>query len=156
NGADSSYHALQAQWRHRLSRGLQTLFSYTWSHSIDDASFDGNFLNVPPGLSSSSNERGSSDYDVRQTFSGPVSYDIAAPRSGVWKALFGSWSTDSIIYARSAPPANVVTGQNTFGSLLSSANSVQRPNLLPNVAVWVSDPNVAGGRRINMAAFSVP
>ncbi len=30
NDGDSSYHALQAQYRHRFSHGLQTLLSYTW------------------------------------------------------------------------------------------------------------------------------
>ena len=53
NDADSSYHALQAQFRHRFAHGLQTLFSYTWAHSIDDASSDANSLNVPPGDSPS-------------------------------------------------------------------------------------------------------
>ena len=72
------------------------------------------------------------------------------------KSIFGNWSTDSIIYARAAPPVNVVTGQNTFGTYLSAANSVQRPNLVPDVSLWISDPNVAGGKRINKAAFSVP
>ncbi len=46
NDADSSYQALQAQFRHRLALGLQTLFSYTWAHSIDDASSDAFYLNV--------------------------------------------------------------------------------------------------------------
>ena len=78
------------------------------------------------------------------------------PAAGIWKSIFGSWSTDSIIYARTAPPVNVVTGQNTFGSFLSSANSVQRPNLVPGMPLWISDPNVADGKRINKAAFSVP
>ena len=49
NDADSSYQALQAQFRHRLAHGLQTLLSYTWAHSIDDASSDAYYLNVPPG-----------------------------------------------------------------------------------------------------------
>ncbi len=49
NDADSSYNARQVQFRHRLSRGLQTLLSYSWAHSIDDASYDTNALNVPPG-----------------------------------------------------------------------------------------------------------
>ena len=49
NDADSSYNALQAQYRHRLAHGLQTLLSYTWAHSIDDASSDANYLNVPAG-----------------------------------------------------------------------------------------------------------
>src|SRR5207302_2340235 len=92
--------------------GLQTLVSYTWAHSIDDASSDVNFLNVPPGPSPS--ERGSSDYDIRHTFSGAVCYNLPAPGSGGWKSIFGNWSTDSIDCARTAPPANVVTGLNAF------------------------------------------
>jgi hypothetical protein len=89
NDADSSYHALQAQFRHRLAHGLQTLLSYTWAHSIDDASSDAYLLNVPPGAPSSQ-ERGSSDYDIRHTFSGAVSYNIPAPGSGIWKTILGT------------------------------------------------------------------
>ena len=49
NGADSSYQALQAQYRHRLAHGLQTLLSYTWAHSIDDASSDADYRERAPG-----------------------------------------------------------------------------------------------------------
>ena len=154
NGADSSYQALQAQFRHRLAHGLQTLLSYTWAHSIDDASSDAFFLNIPPG--NSTLERGSSDYDIRQTFSGAVSYNIPAPGNGIWKSIFGKWSTDSIVYARTAPPVNVVTGLNPFGGFLSGASSVQRPNLVPEVPLWIADPNVASGKRINKAALATP
>ena len=156
NGADSSYQALQAQFRHRLAHGLQTLLSYTWAHSIDDASSDAYYLHVPPGNSASSQERGSSDYDIRHTFSGAVSYDIPALGGGIWRSVFGNWSTDSIIYARTAPPVNVVTGLNPFGGPLSGASSVQRPNLVPGAPLWMADPNVADGKRINPAAFSTP
>jgi hypothetical protein len=155
NGAASSYQALQAQFRHRVRYGLQALVSYTWGHSIDDSSSDAYIANVPPGASALSN-RASSDYDIRQTFSGAISYDMPAPGSGIWKSVFGGRSTDSIIYARTSPPVNVVTGQNTFGLYLSGATSLQRPNLVPGVPVWTSDPNVAGGKRINKAAFSKP
>jgi len=154
NDADSSYQALQAQFRHRLAHGLQTLFSYTWAHSIDDASSDSNPLNVPTGDSTS--ERGSSDYDIRHTFSGAVSYNIPAPGRGIWKSIFGNWSTDSIVYARTAPPVNVVTGSNPFGGYLSGASSVQRPDLAPGMPLWIADPNVTGGKRINKAAFATP
>jgi hypothetical protein len=50
----------------------------------------------------------------------------------------------------------VVTGQNAFGRYLSAATSVQRPDLVPGVPLWISDPNVAGGMRINKAAFATP
>jgi len=157
NAGTSSYNALQAEYRHRVSHGLQTLLSYTWGHSIGDVSSDTNFQNVPLGNSSSSTDRGPSDYDIRQTFSSAVSYDIPSPSSGVLKQFFGSWSTDSIIYARSAPPVNVVTGQNPFpGSVLSGANSVQRPDVVPGVPFYLNQPNAPGGKVINPAAFTTP
>jgi len=42
---------------------------------------------------------------------------------------------------------NIVTGQNPFGGYLSGADSVQRPNLVHGVPVWISDPNAAGERQ---------
>jgi hypothetical protein len=154
NDPDSSYQGLQAQFRHGLAHGLQTLLSYTWGHSIDDASSNANYLNVPPG--DSPLERGSSDYDIRHTFSGAVSHNIPTPGGGIWKAIFGNWSTHSIIYARTAPPVNVVTGQDPFGGNLSGASSVQRPNLVSRVPLWIANPNAAGGMEINPAAFTIP
>jgi hypothetical protein len=158
NDADSSYNALQTQYRHRFSHGLQALLSYTWAHSIDDASSDVNPVNLPAGDAALSDERGSSDYDIRHTFSGAVSYNIPAPGDGIWKAIFGNWGTDSIVYARSAPPVNVVTGLNPFplGQLETGANGAARPNLVSGVPLWIANPNVAGGREINPAAFTIP
>ena len=155
NHGTSNYHALQAQYRHRLSHGLQTLLSYTWGHSIDDVSSDVNYQNVP--LNKSSSERGPSDYDIRNTFSGAVSYDIPGHGSGVLKQVLGNWSTDSIIYARSSSPVNVVTGLNPFaGSVLSGASSVQRPDVVPGVPFYLFPSGAAGGKVINPAAFTTP
>ena len=53
-----------------------------------------------------------------------------------------NWPVDSIVYAHSAPPLNVVTGMNGF---LSGASSVQRPNVIPGVPFYVADPNAPGG-----------
>ena len=156
NSATSSYNSLQTQYRHRVSHGLQALLSYTWSHSIDDVSSDAYYLNVPPNKSPSSVERGPSDYDIRHTFSAAISYDIPGPQSGVLKQILGNWSTDSIIYARSATPVNVVTGKNPFGGFLSGASSVQRPNVGPGVPFYLDQSNAPGGKIINAAAFSLP
>jgi hypothetical protein len=158
NDADSSYNALQIQYRHRLAHGLQTLLSYTWAHSIDDASSDAYPVNLPANDAPLFLERGSSDYDIRHTFSGAVSYSIPAPGGGIWKSALGNWSTDSIVYARSAPPVNVVTGLNPFplGQLETGYLGVARPNLVSGVPLWIANPNVAGGREINSAAFTTP
>lgn len=157
NGATSSYHALQAQFRHRLAHGLQTLFSYTWAHSIDDVSSDVFFVNAPPGVGPSGQDRGPSDYDIRQTFAGAISYDIPKPGSGIWSSILGHWSTDSIIYARSAVPVNVVTGQDPFSTgFLVGAQSIQRPNTVPGVPLYLYPSSAPRGKVINVAAFSVP
>ena len=88
NHGTSNYDTLQAQYRHRLSRGLQTLLSYAWGYSTDDVSSDVNHQNVPLGQSPSSSERGPSDYDIRNTFSGAVSCDHPGPGNGVLKQVF--------------------------------------------------------------------
>ena len=156
NGADSSYQALQTQFRHRFTHGLQTLLSYTWAHAIDDASSDIYFVSIPGQYVPFSQEKGPSDYDIRHTFSGAISYNIPAPFSGFWKATFGNWSTDSIIYARSAPPVNIVTGTDPFpAGVQTGAFGAVRPNVVPGVPLWIANPNVAGGREINPAAFVV-
>lgn len=52
---------------------------------------------------------------------------------------------------------NVVTGQNPFpGSVLSGANSVQRPDVVPGVPFYLNQPNAPGGKVINPAAFTTP
>ncbi len=156
NHGTSNYDALQAQYRHRLSHGLQTLLSYTWGHSIDDVSSDVNYQNVPLSKSPASAERGPSDYDIRNTFSGAVSYDIPGPGSAVLKQVFGNWSSDSIIYVRSASPVNVVTGLNPFaGSVLSGASSVQRPDVTGQ-PFYLYTSGAPGGKVINPAAFTTP
>ena len=157
NGGRSSYNALQAQYRHRLSHGLQTLLSYTWGHSLDDVSSDGNIQNVPLSESPGSRDRGPSDYDIRHTFTGAVSYDVMGPPGVLLKPLLGGWSTDSIVYVRSAAPVNVVTGNNPFPYVsLSGSNSVQRPNVNSAVPSYLRQPGAPGGKVINSAAFSTP
>jgi hypothetical protein len=158
NDADSSNNALQVQYRHRLAHGLQTLLSYTWAHTIDDDSSDAYPANLSPNDAPLSQERGSSDYDIRHTLSAAISYNIPAPTGGVWKAILGNWSTDSIVYARSAPPVNVVTGLNPFpfGDIETGSLGAVRPDLVPGVPLWIADPDVAGGKEINPAAFTTP
>jgi hypothetical protein len=75
---------------------------------------------------------------------------------GVLKQIFGNWSTDTIIYARSAPPVNVVTGKVLPGTVISGANSVQRPDVVPGVPFYLYPSGAPGGKVINAAAFTTP
>jgi hypothetical protein len=100
NSATSDYHALQIKFQRRLSRGLQALASYTWSHSIDTASTDAfaNYLNTNASTANQNIDRGNSDFDIRHAFTAGITYDIPAPWSGklprqYWAA--GRWIVSS-------------------------------------------------------------
>ncbi|MGH9837972.1 MAG: TonB-dependent receptor domain-containing protein [Blastocatellia bacterium] len=152
NEAESDYHAMQLQFIRRLSRGLQALASYTWSHSIDTASSDlartASILTFTPGL-----DKGDSSFDVRQSFSGALTYNIASPfKSSGMNAIFGGWATDTVFRARSGTPINVVI-QN---APLQGVANITRPDLVTGVPLYLNDRGAPGGRRLNPAAFVRP
>ncbi|CAN5825232.1 TonB-dependent receptor [soil metagenome] len=152
NLATSDYHAMQLQYQRRLSRGFQALASYTWAHSIDIASRD-NISTPPIGIIPASRYRGNSDFDIRHTFSGALTYDVPSPSQNKFvRAVFGGWSTDMIFYARSAPPVDIVTARNVPGIGLN----LFRPDLVAGVPLYINDNNEPGGRIINRAAFVIP
>ena len=147
NAATSDYHALQLQFDRRLSRGLQALASYTWSHSIDIASEDSRIGAAPAGFTDPNTDRGSSNFDVRHSFSAAVTYNIPTPSAGaVGRAVLGDWSIDTIVTARSATPVDLVEG---FGASVPPFFLVQRPDLVPGVPLYLDDPTAPGGRRFN-------
>jgi len=151
--ATSNYRALQLEFQRRLSRGLQALVSYTWSHSIDNVSSD-SFLGAPTAKVSLDQEQGPSSFDIRHVFNLGATYDIPQIRGDrVIGALLRRWSVDSIFRARSALPVNVVTGSDPLGLGASFGGAVSRPDLIPGIDLYISDSTVPGGRRINKAAF---
>ncbi|HEX8145466.1 MAG TPA: TonB-dependent receptor [Pyrinomonadaceae bacterium] len=163
NAARSAYHALQVQYGRRLSRGLQALASYTWSHSIDNASSDslsrlrGGSIVVgePAQAIVPATDRGSSDFDVRHAFNAAITYNLPGPRVGsVGEPLLRNWTLDAIVHARTAMPVNVVIRSDVIGDDLIV--ELQRPDLIAGVPLYVEDRGAPGGRRINRAAFSTP
>ena len=156
NSATSDYHALQLKFQHRLSRGLQALASYTWSHSIDIASTDAfsNYLNTPILVAHPDIDRGNSDFDIRHAFTAGVTYNLPEPRGGnkTAKAALRGWSVDSFIFARTAPPVGV------FGGFVYADGIAlyPRPNVVPGVPQILYGSQYAGGKIFNSAAFTAP
>jgi hypothetical protein len=155
NGLTSDYNALQLQFQRRISRGLQTLASYTWSHSIDYGSNNASL----PYL------RASSDFDVRHSFSGAFSYDLPdAFQNRFARAVLHHWGLDDRFTARTGFPVTLngnlntdpATGNNFFSNL----------DLVPGQPVYIYGSQCAavynnglacpGGRAINPNAFSPP
>jgi len=155
NAATSDYNALQLKYQRRLSRGVQVLSSYTWSKSIDIVSNE-SIVNYQAPLNSIDprNDRGPSDFDVRHMFNGAVSWEIPSFLEGkVGRAILGGFAIDSIFTLRSATPVNILTGADPLGL---GFTTVSRPDVIAGAPSHINDPAVAGGRRINPAAFIDP
>jgi hypothetical protein len=152
--ATSDYHALQLKFQRRLSRGLQALASYTFSHSIDSASTDAgaNYLNTPSAFASPNIDRGDSDFDIRHAFTTGFTYDLPAARSPTVRTIVSGWSLDGFVLARSAPPVDVV------GGIYFAAGTAlyPRPNLNPGASLELDGAGYPGGKILNKAAFTTP
>ncbi len=163
---NSNYHALQAKFQQRLSHGLSSLVSYTWSKSIDDAS---NFFtssgdaNFPQNSYNVRAERGRSNFDVAHRLSASYNYILPfgkgqkyAADSGWVTTLLTGWETFGIVTLQTGRPFTVAllseidnsgTGRSVLGF---GAND--RPNLVGNPEI----SNPTPGRWFNTAAFAFP
>jgi hypothetical protein len=153
NSATSDYKALQVEFRRRLSKGLQALASYTFSHSIDTASTDAlTLVSAPGSIAGPSVDRGDSDFDIRHSFTAGVTYDLPSPGTAPLRAAFGGWSVYTFCLARSAPPVNILAG-------LYVANGIAlypRPNVVPGVPLVLYGSQYSGSKAFNPAGFTAP
>ena len=149
NEGTSDYEALQLQYQRRLSRGVQVLASYAWTHSVDDGSA-GSFGNagnaLVPGVMPNAN-RGPSDFDIRNAFSAGLTLDIPTPKTKTFvEGILRGWSLENIIQARSAPPVNIFDGR--FSSLFQGFTNV-RPDVVPGIPLYLYGPQYPGGKALN-------
>jgi hypothetical protein len=161
NAGYSHYNALQLRFRRHMSRGLQALVSYNFSKSSDIGSTDS--IN-PTGLNGTTIAAASvsqivlppltpSDFDIRHSISGAVSYEIPAPAWGrAGNAILKDWAVDGLLRATSAPPLNVQIGviSTTLGPY------VTQPDIVPGQPDWIADPTQPGGKALNPNAFAIP
>jgi len=127
SNASSWYNALTFNLSKRFSRGFELLSSYTWSHSIDDATDlqsplepqDSRFLNL---------ERSNSVNDQRHRWVNSAVFQSASAKSGdgFFKHLIADFTLSPIIEYSSGRPFNVITGENTR---LDFSTSTGRPSV---------------------------
>jgi hypothetical protein len=149
----SHYNAFQVQFQRQLSSGLQALVSYNLSKTSDLGSSDNSGVAaasisqvVPPPLTRA-------DFDIRNTFSGAVSYELPAPsRGGISTAILKGWAVDGLLRITSQPPINVTV----------SADSPEisyyetQAEVVPGHPYWIPDPTQPNGRALNPGAFTTP
>jgi hypothetical protein len=153
NDAWSNYNALQVQFRRMLSAGLQGLLNYTYSHSLDNVSNDVAIGLVNSTVISGESDYGSSDFDVRHSLSGALTYTLpAVTRSDLVSVLTGGWSMNAVVVARSGFPFNMLVFENSP----LTGFAFTRPDIVPGQSVWIDSPTAPGGKEINSNAFEAP
>src|SRR6185437_11561576 len=106
NDARSNYNALQLQYRRPLSGRLQAVLSYTWAHSLDNASND-SIVGLSSTIVSAANDYASSNFDVRQSLSSALTYDVpSVNKIRPLSLLTKDWSLDAVVVARTGFPFN--------------------------------------------------
>jgi hypothetical protein len=151
NAASSNYNALQLKFQRRLSNGLQALASYTYSHSIDTASNDSGAFNATTSLGSANIDRGNSDFDVRHSFTGALTYDLPSPtKARIAGLIWGGWSVDSFVMIRSALPSNLTGAV----SIVDGSFFYARPDVAPGGSFYLYGSQYPGGKAFNPAAFT--
>jgi hypothetical protein len=123
NASSSTYHALQAELRRSIG-SLQINVSYTYSHSIDDASDgglfgDGGILNAYDFHAF----RASSNFDQRHLFNFSYVYDLPFFKGkGVANKLLGGWEYSGIATWQTGAPFSAYYG--VIGDNAGLANGV--------------------------------
>jgi hypothetical protein len=108
NGSSSIYHGLQASLRKTVG-ALQFSASYTYSHSIDDAS-----SGADTGFVDSydlARNRASSNFDQRHVLTISYIYDLPLFKgAGLTHSLLGGWQVSGITSIQTGSPFSVVNG----------------------------------------------
>ncbi len=156
NNDYSNYNSLQLEYKQHLWHHLQILATYTWAHALDNGS--GVALPIPYHTVYNPNlDYGDSDFDVRNTFSNAITYELPKLNHGesFVKYAANGWAFDSLFRSNSADPLTVTTGIYSFGLVYNSTAINQRPNVVPGQPFYIHG-DYPGGRAINPAAFSAP
>jgi hypothetical protein len=161
----SSYNSLQTRFEKRFSHGLQFLASYTWAHSIDNASN----ANLGPTQNNSDfrdfrdprAEFGNSDFDIRQRFSGSFLYELPighgkrflGDATGAVNQILGGWQIGSIVSISTGNYFTVLDANGNFSNSDGGAGGVsQRPDQIGNPNAHPCVP----GTWFNTCAFADP
>lgn len=157
NAGTSDYNALQVQFQRRVSRGLQALASYSWAHSIDTASAGSSYgasnALVPSAIASEN--RGASDFDLRNSFSTGVVYEVPSPTTHTLPGrILGAWSLEAAFQVRSAPPVDVQ--DEAFSQFGDGALADVRPDVVRGVPFYLYGAIYPGGKALNPLAFTDP
>lgn len=153
SAGSSHYEALQVQFQRRISHGLQALVSYTLAKSSDQGSSDQDDLPAPSVSQIVLPPLSPSDFDIRNSIAGAVSYEVPAPPWGrVADAILKGWAVDGLLRLSSAPPIDVIVQE--FSPVTGLYQTT--PDVVPGRPFWIPDATQPAGTALNPAAFVAP
>jgi outer membrane receptor protein involved in Fe transport len=107
---NASFDAAVVHVTRKFSHGVQVDGSYTWSHSIDTASYEVGYQQTDP-VDQAIN-RADSDYDVRHNFVLSAYWELPFLRTGrsFARSVFGGWAVSGIMSKHSGFPFSGLIG----------------------------------------------
>jgi len=154
----ASYSAFQSQIKKASSHGVQGQASYTFGKCRDTSSAPvtgDTYLNsiAVPLLLVKSARVGACDFDIRQTFTGTIIWDVPGPKTGWQGYVAGGWQIGSIITASTGAPFTVTVGDGNdpLGTGFNGDFSMNYANVIPGCKA------IQGGvNYLNTACFTPP
>ncbi len=161
--ATANYNSLQVKIQKHFSGGLASMFSYTWSKSIDTSS---GWFSAENGVGGRTTQdyyhpdtnRAVSAYDVPHIMTWATVYDLPFGHGKRWvnegvpSYILGNWQLNAVVLARSGQPFTPDVGGDIANIGPRSGWNYGRPNL-------IGDPHVANpsdAQWFNGAAFAKP
>jgi hypothetical protein len=154
----ASYNAFQSQLKKASTHGVQGQASYTFGKCRDTSSAPvtgDTYLNsiAVPLLLVKRARVGACDFDIRQTLTGSVIWDIPGPKSGIAGFVGGGWELGTIVTASTGAPFTVTVGDGNdpLGTGFNGDFSMNYANLLPGC-----NPIHGGVNYLNTGCFTPP
>ena len=124
----ANYESMSVIFHQRMTRGLQVLASYTWSHTLD-VTTDSNGGGTPMNPYWWKADYGNSNWDVRHRFVATFVYDIPFfnVSNPLLKGAFAKWQANGIVTLQSGFPFNVSTSTDTANT---ASSGTYRPDLV--------------------------
>ncbi len=122
SSANAWYNSLQVTLQKRLAHGFTVSANYTWSKSLDNVPNNTDVVNpvngspyaMPPQMPGFQNlDRGPSDFDYEQRFSGSYVWHLPSPFSAGNRFVHGAfngWDLTGILALQSGGPITVLAG----------------------------------------------
>jgi len=151
DSAIANYNGLVVTAQHRLSSTFSVLANWTWSKCLNEADSQGDLASTlvsdPTNIRKDYAPCGS-DYRHIENLTMVAISKFGFPNR-LEKALLNNWEFAPLVHIVSGAPFTVTQGADE--SLTANSASVDRPNLVPGVPVYIHIANRQGAGAVNQA-----